>query len=51
MLLTCQYFSFESVHAENGVGCKEMKFFLLDSNKLDKMHSDGKRTHLAFNIY
>ena len=49
MLLTYQYFSFES--AENGVAGKEMEFFLLDGNKLVKMHSDGNRTHLAFNIY
>ena len=54
MLWTYQYFSFESVHGDaikNGVGGKEMDFFLLESNKLVKMHSDGKRIHLAFNIY
>ena len=52
MLLTYQYFSFESVHGEaNGVGGKEMDLFLLNGNKLVRMHSDGKRTHLAFNIY
>ena len=38
-------------NAENGEGGKEMVFFLLESNKLVKMHSDGKRIHLAFNIY
>ena len=54
MLLTYQYFLFESVHGEAmlkmGWVVKKMEFFLLDGNKLVKMHSDGKRIHLAFNI-
>ena len=55
MLLTFHYFSFESVHGETmlkkGVGGKEIEFFLLNGNKLVKMHSDGKLIHLAINIY
>ena len=53
MLLTFQYFSFESAHdnAENGVGGKEIEFSLLNGNKLVKMHSDGRLIHLAINIY
>ena len=40
-------------NAENGVGGKEMEFFLLNGIKLVKMHSDGKLTciYLAINIY
>ena len=38
-------------NAENGVGGKEMEYFLLNDIKLVKMHSDGKLIHLAFNIY
>ena len=37
-------------NVENGVGGKQMVFFLLEINKLVKMQSDGKRIHLAFNI-
>ena len=54
MLLTFHYFSFESAwwaNAEKGVGGKEIEFFLLNDNKLVKMHSDGKLIHLAINIY
>ena len=55
MLLTYQYFSFESVHGEAmlkiGLVVKKLEFFLLDANKLVKMHSDGKRIHSALNIY
>ena len=38
-------------NAEKGVGGKEIEFFLLNGNKLVKMHSDGKLIHLAINIY
>ena len=38
-------------NAENGVGGKEIEFFLFGGNKLVKMHSDGKLIHLAINIY
>ena len=38
-------------NAEIGVGGKEIEFFLLNGNKLVKMHSDGKLIHLAINIY
>ena len=37
--------------AENGVGGKEIEFFLLNGSKLVKMHSDGKPIHLTINIY
>ena len=56
MLLTYQFiFSFESVHSEailkTGWVVKKCNFFLLNGNKLVKMHSDGKLIHLAINIY
>ena len=38
-------------NAENGVGGKEMEFFLLNGIKLVKMHSDSTLIHLAINIY
>ena len=51
MLLTYQYFSFESVHGEAmlkmGWVVKKWIFFLLNGNKSVKMHSDGKLIHLA----
>ena len=37
--------------AENGVGGKEMEFFLLNGIKLVKVHFDGKLIHFAINIY
>ena len=33
------------------VSGKEMQFFLFNSIKLVKMHSDGKLVYLAINIY
>ena len=54
MLLTYQYFSFESVHGEAmlkmGWVVKKWIFSLLNGNKSVKMHSDGKLIHLAINI-
>ena len=55
MLLTYQCFSFESVHVvamlKMGWVVRKWNFFLLNSNKLVKMHSDDKLIHLAINIY
>ena len=52
MLLTFHYFSFENVNGETML--KKgwvVEFFLLNGNKLVKIHSDGKLIHLAINIY
>ena len=54
-LLPCQYFFVWKCawwgKAENGVGGKEMEFFLLNGIKLVKMHSAGKLIYLAINTY